>query len=690
MGLTQDSPGCEKMFLCLLLNLLLPWSGFSVYTPGSPGGPWSAEEVLIVKAKLWRMFSTDEARKMVLEGTPASPGHNTDIYNDVVGMFNTIAPKTLRQGFHDCLKYPDGSGGCDGCLSQTNMWYQWHANTNEGEFNRPDQTGGDNNGMQAVSDMLEGIYIWPEYPSRTPALPISLQESGKSRADLWALAAMTAVEFGIATTNMKCRNEANDHNKDGCPQRDKEDDCEVEIERSFIFKSGRRDCTFDHPSKGRPYWHDRDEVHPNPHGSGRITADFFKEYFNLNSREVVALMGAHTFGTMRTQNAMFRYGWTSYNMPLFNNRYYRNMVNEDSWFIPTNDCEKGGDVSGEKTKTKFKIKENRDSVGGGPVQYLRFQDACPDCSHPQNSNYGGSKCCDPENIPEGLLCNPECQKYRLISGNDETLLNCDMGLYLGFDVEDDWRTVGCAGLERFNYTMWSKRYIMPFYNHEIRHFDDKTLCFRATEDPTDSVDSDPIRVVLDTCTQQPYNLERWSYNESDGKISLDQLPGWNLCALVKNLSDDLDLVVRQHEWDGCNWYYDQFLGIIQSKNHPEWCIGYNPQDDNIGNQLVIKHCKDNEDKTKFGDWWYTPDHITDFDCPLQDIAEPAGSDPMHQVVEEFAMFQNVWVAEFMAVFEKVLENGFKDGELENGPDMTGAMCFLPEEDGNEDWICRFL
>ena len=104
----------------------------------------------------------------------------------------------------------------------------------------------------------------------------------------------------------------------------------------------------------------------------------------------------------------------------------------------------------------------------------------------------------------------------------------------------------------------------------------------------------------------------------------------------------------------------------------------------------MQPCLCNEESTKFGDWWYCPDHITDFECPLQEIAEPAGSDPMHVVVEEFAQFQNVWVAEFMAVLEKVLENGYQDGELEQGPDMTGMRCFLPEEDGNEDWICKVL
>jgi len=678
------------IFFYYFLLCVCPNSIFNVYIPGTPGAPWTLDEVVTVKAKLWRLFSSGEARKLVLEGTPASPGHNTHPYEDAVGMFNTAAPKTLRQGFHDCLKYPDGSGGCDGCLSKTNMWHQWHPNDHEGEFNRPDQTGGDNNGMQAVSDILEGIYISADYPTKTPKLEVSLRDSGKSRADLWALAAMTAVEYGITTTNMRCRNETNKYNNEGCTQRDDEDDCEVVMERAFVFKTGRRDCTFEAASDDRQYWHENDEVHPNPHGSGKITMEFFKKYFNLNSREVVALMGAHTFGTMRTQNAMFRYGWTSYNMPLFNNRYYRNLINEDSWYIPTSDCQKIGDAWGNKPKTKHQIKANRDSFGGGPIQYLMFQKACPDCSHPNNANYGGAKCCDPENIPEGLHCNPECSNYRFVSGNDETFLNCDMGLYLGFDVEDDWRTVGCSGLDRWNYTMWSKRYIMPFHNNEIRHFDNKTLCFRVLENPHGSTDRDPVKVAFGPCLEKPYNLERWNYNETTGLISLSQLPGWNLCSLIKDLSEDLHLVVREHEWDGCHWHYDQFLGVIQARDHPEWCIGYNDQADNIGNHLVMKPCAGNEMVTKFGDWWYCPDHITDFECPLQELAEPAGSDPMHVVVEEFAHFQNIWVAEFMAVLEKVLQNGYEDDELVKGPVMDNIKCFLPGEIKDEEWICQVI
>ena len=31
------------------------------------------------------------------------------------------APKVLRLTFHDCLKYDDGTGGCDGCLNWSGM-----------------------------------------------------------------------------------------------------------------------------------------------------------------------------------------------------------------------------------------------------------------------------------------------------------------------------------------------------------------------------------------------------------------------------------------------------------------------------------------------------------------------------------------------------------------------------------------
>ena len=37
------------------------------------------------------------------------------------GETNPDPPKVLRLAFHDCLKYTDGTGGCDGCLDWAGM-----------------------------------------------------------------------------------------------------------------------------------------------------------------------------------------------------------------------------------------------------------------------------------------------------------------------------------------------------------------------------------------------------------------------------------------------------------------------------------------------------------------------------------------------------------------------------------------
>ena len=52
----------------------------SPYVPGEPGGAWTMEELLIVKAKLYAVFN--------------QPHH----------LGGVLPPKFLRLGFHDCLK----------------------------------------------------------------------------------------------------------------------------------------------------------------------------------------------------------------------------------------------------------------------------------------------------------------------------------------------------------------------------------------------------------------------------------------------------------------------------------------------------------------------------------------------------------------------------------------------------------
>ena len=79
------------------------------YVPGTPGAPWTKEEVLIVKSKLFSIFHAWGGDNALLD---INNGNRTFTWMDVPD-----EGKVLRLGFHDCLKYEDGSGGCDGCLN---------------------------------------------------------------------------------------------------------------------------------------------------------------------------------------------------------------------------------------------------------------------------------------------------------------------------------------------------------------------------------------------------------------------------------------------------------------------------------------------------------------------------------------------------------------------------------------------
>ena len=126
------------------------------FSAGTPGAPWTVEEQLIVKTKLIKYSAMRQA------------------------------PKFLRLSFHDCLKYTDGTGGCDGCLNWRNMGN----NNKDDKFSKkyPPVEKGDNNGLSPIVEELEKVYTKPDYPKGTPVLAKSLKELGKSRADLWALA----------------------------------------------------------------------------------------------------------------------------------------------------------------------------------------------------------------------------------------------------------------------------------------------------------------------------------------------------------------------------------------------------------------------------------------------------------------------------------------------------------------------
>jgi len=154
----------------------------SRYVPGTPGGSWTLDEVLIVKSKLWRLFSKIQSEAAFDELFPKG--------NPYSKFFDTYRPagKMVRLGFHDCLLYSDLSGGCDGCLHWDGMGARFKT------FHSKVLTGDKvthNNGLAPVAELLEWIYTDPTFPERTPSLTQSLFDTGKSRADLWALAQLS-------------------------------------------------------------------------------------------------------------------------------------------------------------------------------------------------------------------------------------------------------------------------------------------------------------------------------------------------------------------------------------------------------------------------------------------------------------------------------------------------------------------
>ena len=116
------------------------------YIPGSPGGAWTDDEVLIVKEKVRFMLDSHNhatlfhrnenfppITNLVYGDSKLAKWHPNDTSMDYYrnetfsrASFR-IAPtpaKLIQRAFHDCLKNIDSTtgehfGGCDGCLIET-------------------------------------------------------------------------------------------------------------------------------------------------------------------------------------------------------------------------------------------------------------------------------------------------------------------------------------------------------------------------------------------------------------------------------------------------------------------------------------------------------------------------------------------------------------------------------------------
>jgi len=535
--------------------------------PGEPGAQWTLEEVLTVKAKLFTYFTS---------------------------WYGQRAAKFLRLGFHDCFRYTDGSGGCDGCLNWKGMEIR-HPHS-ESVHERNLTITGANNGLGKAVQDLEKIYTDPTYPSEAPHLKQSLRDSGKSRADLWAFSAITSVEFGVEDNNLLCWEDSGfSRHSATCPHHQFKSNCTVDLNaRPFKFFTGRRDCIVENVEE--PYKTTKAEVDPNAEGSGRDTIKYFKEQFDMNGREVVAIMGSHTYGRPSADISGFPYTWTSRGTHLFNNDYYKNIVGEDRWYHwgdSGEGCRKVGDaygtIRGTPPKSRWLTHTRMSAPNGGKVFWIKENYICSDkCHHPEEqSNY----CCNPNNFnPSETFCKPDrpsfdspisedphpnggCEMWLFISGRDEIALNSEIGLYLDFEVDPNGIIYGCPGLEIFNTTMSDPNVKRTIWSGDNGGWGTKAQPECKKQMLQEPPGSEPLYKIMEDFAQNQDHFIR------DFVLAMEKMlsNGYQNLALAPDHWTGIECVRPKYEYNGYSCFKKETPGtgpryIIRSDWKPDYVI----------------------------------------------------------------------------------------------------------------------
>ena len=134
-----------------------------------------------MKAKIRKTFTTwSKGLSMSALNSTGLPDETDDATLYHWGTWHN-APKILRLAFHDCVKYEDGSGGCDGCLNWSGMG-TFFEDVKDQRYN--DVSVGDNNGLRPTVEVMEAVYTVPNFPASAPVLQTSLKDSGNEMISL--------------------------------------------------------------------------------------------------------------------------------------------------------------------------------------------------------------------------------------------------------------------------------------------------------------------------------------------------------------------------------------------------------------------------------------------------------------------------------------------------------------------------
>jgi len=355
----RDQAGRGGALSLMELKAFCPIKGS--YVPGTPGGAWTEEEVLIVKEKVRYMVNYKNA-KTLYHANENFPPIVDVVYGDTFKTFlnasdtsmnyyrnhsfmrsdNHLAPTTrklIQLAFHDCLKNVDSEGnhfgGCDGCLNWEGMdlmyqvpfgvfmtetapiWPSYRA--------MPIKYKTDNNKLSTTVMALELIYTDPTWPPGGPkSLPSSLFKTGKSRADLWQLAANTALEIEIAKANYGCSHKVSYQQM--VVALEGKEKCLWKLQEPVPFQYGRIDCVRDQRRAATkfPFEATNKESHSNPWGEGSRVLEDLKRDFGMTARQSIALMAAHGIPPEKHNRILgIEYKWAG--SPFLSNNYFKTL-----------------------------------------------------------------------------------------------------------------------------------------------------------------------------------------------------------------------------------------------------------------------------------------------------------------------------------------------------------------------------
>ena len=392
------------------------------YVPGTPGGPWTDSEALIVRQKVSKMLNqTKFASKLppdfletAYHGCTHEKCEPTTSWSNYMFLSRVSRrpnwAKLLRLAFHDCVSNLDENGnhfgGCDGCLNWEGMGFVMkEALGKKKPFKYPIPTHGDNNALQYTVKILELIYTNKSWPDNAPSLPISLKDSGKSRADLWQFAANVALEEEIERANYACDYHPAHQQSTVLEGRE---NCLIKLHKPIPWQYGRADCVPDESKKltDLPYESTDRETGYNAHGSGQKILETLKEDFGFTAEEGISLMAAHaTNRQARNKMQSTKYRWIGHYL---GNMYYKMLASAPLYeaeelesylgaqlkqsnlkvFILRGDKD-GNPINGTRWTPHFhKLwKRNELNPDGGPIHFRPTAVGCGNNEHTYAPNY---------------------------------------------------------------------------------------------------------------------------------------------------------------------------------------------------------------------------------------------------------------------------------------------------------------